>query len=183
MKSTVLPTPIGGQSNTATNHARYQRPFPPDVLVEILVPNILTSSEADWVPQSEGVDFRPLCFVSQGYFVNLLRVRKSGMLSRNYHANPVHAYVVKGRWFYLEHDWIAEEGSYAMEPPGETHTLIVPDDVSEMITLFHVTGAYVYVDPDGTPVGIEDVFTKLANARKHYEKIGLGPDYVKKFIR
>jgi 2,4'-dihydroxyacetophenone dioxygenase len=175
---------IGGQSNTATDHVPYQRPFPPDTLAEIVVPNILTSSEADWVPQSEGVDFRPLCFgVSQGYFVNLLRVRKSGMLSRHYHTNPVHAYVVKGRWFYLEHDWVAEEGSYAMEPPGETHTLIVPDDVSEMITLFHVTGAYVYVDPDGTPVRIEDVFTKLANARKHYEKIGLGPDYVRKFIR
>jgi 2,4'-dihydroxyacetophenone dioxygenase len=70
-----------------------------------------------------------------------------------------------------------------MEPPGETHTLFVPDDVSEMITLFHVTGTYVYVERDGAPVGIEDVFTKLAGARKHYDKIGLGPDYVKEFIR
>jgi quercetin dioxygenase-like cupin family protein len=94
------------------------------------------------VPQSEGVHFKPLCFnVTHGYFVNLLRVRKSGVLSRHYHTNPVHAYVLKGRWYYLEHDWVAEEGSYAMEPPGETHTLVVPEDVAEMITLFYVTGS------------------------------------------
>jgi hypothetical protein len=48
-----------------------------------------------------------------------------------------------------------------MEPPGETHTLEVPEGVEEMCTLFHVTGAYVYVDPYGKAERIEDVFTKL----------------------
>jgi hypothetical protein len=70
-----------------------------------------------------------------------------------------------------------------MEPPGETHTLIVPDDVPEMITLFHVTGAYVYVDPLGKPEGVEDVFTKIAHAQQYYERVGLGRDYVDRFIR
>jgi hypothetical protein len=128
-----------------------------------------------WVPQGPGVDFRPLLFsVSQGYFVNFLRVRRSGVLSRHRHAGPVSAWVLRGRWHYLEHDWWAEQGSYVFEPPGETHTLVVPDDVEEMITLFHVSGGYVYVDPDGAPVGVEDVFTKLAAARAHYDAIGLG---------
>jgi 2,4'-dihydroxyacetophenone dioxygenase len=52
-----------------------------------------------------------------------------------------------------------------------------------MITLFHVAGAYIYVEPDGTPVGVEDVFTKLAAARAHYEAIGLGASYADKFVR
>lgn len=78
--------------------------------------------------------------VSQGYFVNLLRVRKSGILSRHRHTGPVHATVLRGRWHYLEHPWWAEEGSYAMEPPGDIHTLEVPDGVDEMVTMFHVTG-------------------------------------------
>ena len=52
-----------------------------------------------------------------------------------------------------------------------------------MVTLFHVTGAYIYVDPDGNPTGVEDVFSKLAAARKHYEAVGLGADFVKQFIR
>jgi quercetin dioxygenase-like cupin family protein len=32
-------------------------------------------------------------------------------------------YVIRGRWKYLEHDWVAEEGSFVYEPPGEIHTL------------------------------------------------------------
>lgn len=144
----------------------------------------LADDKRFWVPQSEDVMFKPLVLsVSQGYFVNVLRVRKNGILSRHRHTGPVHATVLKGRWHYLEHDWWAEEGSYAFEPPGDIHTLEIPDGVEEMATLFHVTGAYIYVDPDGNPTGVEDVFTKLENARAHYERVGLGADYVEQFIR
>lgn len=137
-----------------------------------------------WVPQSDDVTFRPLLLsASQGYFVNLLRVRRSGILSRHRHTGPVHATTLRGRWHYLEHDWWAEEGSYSFEPPGDIHTLEVPDEVTEMITMFHVTGAYIYVEPDGTPVGVEDVFTKIRAARRHYEHVGLGGNYVDQFIR
>lgn len=144
----------------------------------------LDCDERLWVPQSESVSFRPLLLsVSQGYFVNILRVRKSGILSRHRHAGPVHALTLKGRWHYLEHSWWAEEGGYSFEPPGDIHTLEVPEDVEEMVTLFHVTGAYIYVDPDGTPNGVEDVFTKLENAKAHYESNGIGLDYLNSLIR
>lgn len=144
----------------------------------------LAADEQLWVPQGPGVEFRPLLLaVSQGYFVNLLRVRKSGILSRHRHAGPVHAFVLRGGWHYLEHDWSVQAGDYAFEPPGETHTLEVPDSVAEMITLFHVSGTYIYVDPDGHAVGVEDVFTKLAAARAHYDAAGLGADYADRFVR
>lgn len=52
-----------------------------------------------------------------------------------------------------------------------------------MMTFFHVTGNYTYVDPDGNAVGYEDVFTKIEAAQRHYEAIGLGADYVRNFIR
>lgn len=80
------------------------------------------------VPQAPSVDFRPLLFnTSQGWFVNILRVKKSGILSRHQHTGPVVAITLRGRWHYLEHDWWAEEGGFSMEPPGETHTLEVPE--------------------------------------------------------
>jgi hypothetical protein len=78
---------------------------------------------------------------------------------------------------------VAEEGSYVFEAPGKTHTLIVPDSVDEMMTWFHNTGGYTYVDPRGVPVGYEDVFTKIEAAKRHYKAIGLGEDYVNRFIR
>jgi 2,4'-dihydroxyacetophenone dioxygenase len=137
-----------------------------------------------WVPQTENVWFKPLMLnVSQGYFVNLLRVRKTGVLSCHRHSGPVHAFVLKGRWYYLEHPWVAEEGGYAFEPPGEIHTLYVPEDVTEMVTLFHATGGYTYIDQEGRPTGYEDVFTKIDYARQHYGRIGLGEDWVNRFIR
>jgi hypothetical protein len=153
---------------------------------DLVVPGILSLDfeEKLWVPQAPDVWFRPILFsVSQGYFVNLLRVRRSGILSRHRHSGGVHATVLKGRWHYLEHPWWATEGSHAFEPPGDIHTLEVPEDVQEMITLFHVTGAYIYVDPQGKPLGVEDVFSKLALAKAHYEKVGLGPNYVDQFVR
>jgi 2,4'-dihydroxyacetophenone dioxygenase len=88
-----------------------------------------------------------------------------------------------GQWHYLEHDWTATEGSYAFEPPGEVHTLVVDEGVDEMITWFHVTGGLIYVDPDGHPIGYEDVHTRLDATRRHYEAVGLGADYVDQYVR
>jgi hypothetical protein len=159
----------------------------PNVAEDLVTLDVLDLDNTDerlWVPQAKDVSFRPLLFsVSHGYFVNLLRVRKTGVLSRHRHSGPVFATTLRGRWHYLEHDWWAETGSCAFEPPGDIHTLIVPDGVSEMITLFHVTGAYIYVDPDGTPVAVEDVFSKLQLARDHFASVGLGADYADQFIR
>ena len=49
---------------------------------------------------------------------------------------------------------------------------MVDEDVEEMITLFQVNGVMIYVDPDGGVLGYEDVFTKIALCRAHYEKAG-----------
>lgn len=167
-----------------TSRMPYQMPFPKDALEEIVVPNAVPEDERIWVPQAENVWFRPLCLNrSQGYWMNLLRVRKAGVLSRHRHPQAVHGFVIKGRWRYLEHDWTAEEGGYVYEPPGETHTLVVDEGVEEMITMFQVNGVMYYVDPWGEHQGYEDVFTKIENCRAHYEEVGLGGDYVDQFIR
>jgi hypothetical protein len=145
-------------------------PVPPGARSEIFLQDVGDVPEERWVTQADNVAFLPLCLgVTQGYYVNLLRVRKSGVLSCHRHFGAVHAHVMKGRWFYLEHDWVATEGSFVMEAPGETHTLVVPDDVPEMITWFHVTAGYVYFE-NGQISAYEDVFTKLQRAREHYEE-------------
>ncbi len=157
---------------------------PLEMARDIVVPSAVPDDERVWVPQADGVWFRPLCLSTrQGYWVNLLRVRKSGILSRHRHPAPVHGYVIRGRWHYLEHDWVAETGSYVFEPPGETHTLTVPEDVPEMITMFHITGAMIYLDEQGQVKAFEDVFSKIDMCRKHYIACGLGAEFVDQFIR
>jgi len=78
---------------------------------------------------------------------------------------------------------VATEGGYVYEAPGETHTLVVDEHVEEMMTLFQVNGAMIYVDPDGKVQGYEDVFTKIDMCKAHYAAVGLGADYVERFIR
>lgn len=176
MESTISADPVSAMP--------YQLSHPSEALAELVVQPVLPLDERIWVPQAKDVWFRPLCLsASAGYWTNLLRVTKSGMLNRHRHSSPVHGFVLKGRWRYLEHDWIATEGSYVFEPPGETHTLVVPDDVDEMITFFQVNGVMYYVDPWGNGTGYEDVFTKIDMCRRHYAAVGLGADYVSQFIR
>jgi hypothetical protein len=90
---------------------------------------------------------------------------RQGIVARHRHTGPVFAHGLKGRWHYLEHDWVAEEGGFAFEPPGETHTVVVPEGCSEMVTLFNVTGALIYVSPHGAALGYDDVFTRLEKTR------------------
>jgi 2,4'-dihydroxyacetophenone dioxygenase len=162
----------------------YQLDQPVGMLPDLVIPDAVTEDERLWVPQAEDVWFRPLCLNrSNGYWVNLLKVRRSGVLSRHRHPGPVHAFVIKGSWRYLEHDWVATEGSYAFEPPGETHTLVVDEGVEEMITLFQVNGCMNYVDPWGETVGYEDVFTKIDMCRDHFERVGLGATHADRFVR
>lgn len=180
-----MPSVPGRTFNTAPSAMEpYRHPMPADCLSEIVVADAVPQDERLWVPQQENVWFRPLCLsASNGYWTSLLRVRQSGILSRHRHPQPVHGWVLRGSWRYLEHDWIASEGSYVFEAPGETHTLVVDDDVEEMITFFQVNGAMIYVDPDGKAVGYDDVFTKIELCRNHYADVGLGREFVDRFIR
>jgi quercetin dioxygenase-like cupin family protein len=144
----------------------------------------IPDDERVWVPQAEGVWFRPLLLNTvNGGWCNLLRVRRAGVLSRHRHPMLVVGYVIRGRWKYVEHDWTAEEGSFVFEPPGEVHTLTVPADCPEMITFFNIQGAMIYVDDQNRQTGYEDVFTKIDLCRTHYRDNGLGGSYVDQFIR
>ncbi|KAF4442769.1 cupin 2 domain-containing [Fusarium acutatum] len=146
----------------------YRGPRLPAVPDDLVLPGIFDfeCDERLWVPQAP--DFGFYLFFSPFLAATLSTFFESGDL---------------GRWHYLEHLWWATEGGYAFEPLGDIHTLEVPGDVKEMVTMFHVTGAYIYVDADGNPVGVEDVFSKLDKARKHYEAIGLGASFADQFMR
>ncbi|MEG6507407.1 2,4'-dihydroxyacetophenone dioxygenase family protein [Methyloligella sp. 2.7D] len=141
------------------------------------------NDERMWVELEPNVWFRPLFFdMTNGSHCEMLRVRRGGVLSRHKHPNVVHGLVLKGRWRYLEHSWIAEQGAYVYEPPGEVHTLTVDDD-DEMISFFYIGGPTLYVDEQDNVVSVEDNFQLIDFARKHYEKVGIGADFVDNFIR
>ena len=140
--------------------------------------------ERVWVPQAPDVWFRPLLLNTvTGQWCNLLKVTRSGIVSRHRHPGAVVGFVLRGSWKYDEHEWVADKGSFVYEPPGEIHTLRVPETCTHMVTFFNILGAMIYLDDDGRTVGYEDTFTKIEMCRRHYESVGLGADYVTQFIR
>ncbi len=113
-----------------------------------------------WVPYANGVWFQPCCFnVTSGGFSLVLKGLPGSMVGTHYHVGGVHGYTMRGKWRYLEHDWIAEPGTYIYEPAGEAHTLVIT----------------VYLDrpTNGSFAAYEDGFTLLELTRKHYREAGL----------
>ncbi len=136
-----------------------------------------------WVKIEDNVWFRPLFFdMTTGTHCEILRVRRGGVLSRHRHPTPVHGYVIKGSWRYFEHTWVATEGSYIFEPPGEEHTLTVDSD-DEMQTFFIVDGPVLYVDDNNKVIHVEDNVGLIETCREHFANNGLGADFVDQLIR
>jgi hypothetical protein len=47
----------------------------------------------------------------------------------------------------------------------------------------YVTGPLIWLDENGEPNGTFDVFDYIALVREHYEKNGIGADYIDKLFR
>jgi len=141
--------------------------------------------EKYWVKAKHepGVMWRPIMFNQpSGSRVELLRGKRGGQLTTHIHPGPVHGYTIYGTWYYLEHDWVAHKGSYLFEPPGDCHTLTC-GDCDEMMAIFFLSGALLYVDESQNVIGDDDNQTILDKAREHYDAVGLGASFVEQFVR
>jgi len=157
----------------------------PDASLMEIVELTAQDDERMWIKEpgtATDVRWRPLMFdLANGNHVELMRARKGGSLGRHLHATPVHGFVLKGSWRYIEKDWVAEPGAYVYEPAGDVHSLVC--DEEEMITLFHINGPIIYVNDDDSVLAIDDNKALIARAREHYANVGLGADYVDRLFR
>ena len=69
------------------------------------------------------------------------------------------------------------------EPSGETHPLVVPEGVDELITFFRVNGMMLSVDSWGKVQGYEDVFSKIDLFKTHFKAVRLGEDFMYQLVR
>jgi 2,4'-dihydroxyacetophenone dioxygenase len=134
---------------------------------------LASAADLPWVEQGPGVFFKPLRLSPvAGTWANILRVDQAGQVSRHRHLGAVQAWVLRGSWRYLEHDWVAHPGDYVFEGAGDVHTLTVePGDTME--TLFVIDGPYEYLNAAGEVIGLESAATKLAMYEAHCARHGL----------
>jgi 2,4'-dihydroxyacetophenone dioxygenase len=141
------------------------------------LPDVALDADAvPWVPNGQGLSFKPLHFSpSTGTWWNLVRVERSGVISRHLHVGgAVHGFVLQGSWRYRERDWVARPGTYVFEPPGDVHTLEVVGD-EPMVTLFCVEGLIQYLDDADNLIQQDDLRSRRQLYVDHCSRHGLEP--------
>ena len=78
---------------------------------------------------------------------------------------------------------IATAGDFVYETPGEGHTLVVYESDEIMLVHFNVTGPLIWLDEDGEPSGFFDAHSYIALCKEHYERVGIGADYIETLFR
>jgi 2,4'-dihydroxyacetophenone dioxygenase len=158
--------------------------FKAHALPEMYTANAPTDDERYYVPLTETVGTRPLLISpSQNRWCDVLMAKGAGLVNRHYHPQQVFAYTISGKWGYLEHEWTATAGDFVYEAPGEAHTLVAYESDEPMKVHFNVTGPLVWLDEAGQPTGTFDVFDYIALCKEHYDKIGIGADYIETLFR
>ena len=159
-------------------------PFRPGAKPDAYFAKIAEGDERLWVPFNDTVFSKPVWISPErNMWADVLMAKKAAIVSRHYHPCPIWAYTISGKWAYLEHDWTATAGDFVFEAPGESHTLVAYDHPDPMKVFFVVTGPLMWLDEDGKTVGHYDVFDYMAQARAHYEAVGIGADYLDTLIR
>jgi 2,4'-dihydroxyacetophenone dioxygenase len=158
--------------------------FKPDALPETYIQNAAADDDRYYVPFTETVSSRPLWISpSQNRWCDILLAKSAGLVNRHYHPHEVFAYTISGKWGYLEHDWVATAGDFIYETPGEGHTLVAYEHEEPMKVFFTVKGPLIWLDEEGKSAGHFDVHDYIAMCKAHYEKVGLGADYITSLFR
>ena len=158
--------------------------FKPDAMPESYLANAATEDDRYYVPISDTVSSRPLWIsVSQNAWCDVLMAKSAGLVNRHYHPHEVFAYTISGKWGYLEHDWVATAGSFVYETPGEAHTLVAYESDEPMLVHFKVRGPLIWLDENGDAVDFFDVHNYIELCKEHYEKVGIGADYIDSLLR
>jgi len=161
-----------------------EKVFKPDAAPEFYVADAPSEDLRYYAPLSETVFTRPILIApSQNRWCDVLYAKGAGLVNRHYHPHQVFAYTISGKWGYLEHDWVATAGDFVYEAPGEGHTLVTYEHEDPTRVHFNVTGPLIWLDDAGEPVGTFDVFDYIRVCKEHYDRVGLGADYIDTLMR
>ena len=158
--------------------------FKPDAQSEVYMAKIADGDDRYYVPLTETVFTKPVWISpTRNSWCDVLMATGAGLVNRHYHPHEVFAYTISGKWGYLEHDWVATAGDFIYEAPGEGHTLVAYEHPDPMKVHFKVTGPLIWLDENGEAAGSFDVHDYIALCKQHYDKVGIGADYIETLYR
>jgi 2,4'-dihydroxyacetophenone dioxygenase len=97
---------------------------------------------------------------ARGVWALAVRYEPGSGTERHHHTGDVFAFTTAGKWLYTGYGIEYVAGSFAHEPAGSTHTLVVPADNDEVTeVLFVINGANLILDDNDQIVRINDATT------------------------
>jgi hypothetical protein len=148
------------------------------MLYETVNTGVINDPDLPWIPfapYSNDVMVKYIkCDSIRGETIVLLKAPTSMQLPRHHHTGTVIVYTIKGSWKYLEHDWVAHEGSVVFETAATRHTPVaVPLDSDEVITFNIVQGELLYLDENDNVFAVENWKTGLERYLAYCREHGL----------
>ena len=133
-----------------------------DALRGQLPTHFVASDEIPWVPEGEGKWARPLQFLGDEGFVELLRMQSGTVMPLHRHTGEVHVYQLSGRRQLCTGEVIGP-GDYVHEPAGNVDWWKVIGD-EPMLALVVVAGEVEFIGPDGAVRGVANAATQARAA-------------------
>jgi quercetin dioxygenase-like cupin family protein len=95
--------------------------------------------------------------IPNGLWVIRTRFQPGYRVPTHKHTGQVFAFTISGAWKYEEYPEVMTGGSYLYEPAHSVHTLIVPEDATEVADVwFAIYGANLNLDAEGNVESIVD---------------------------
>jgi 2,4'-dihydroxyacetophenone dioxygenase len=146
--------------------------FVQDALHGLLPANITATSNLPWIPASTpGKWAKPLRFLGDRGFVELLRMTPGTVMPLHRHTGDVHVYTLTGQRQLCTGE-IVGPGDYAFEPAGHIDWWKVVGD-EDMLALAVVMGDVEFLGPGGEVRARANVETQRAEFERHCRANGL----------
>lgn len=126
-----------------------------------------------WVPLRAGMWMRPLCFLDEGYSLQL-RVAPGVRTGLHRHTGEVNALMLSGqRRIYTSGERLGP-GDFIHEPPGNQDDWGCEGD-QDCVIMITLTGRIDYLGPQGETLHHSDTHTAQAAYLSHCARLGLAP--------
>ena len=130
-----------------------------------LEPSAFHRGEDDlpWIDSGRGNEVKLLTAkISESLWIVRTRFQPGTAVQTHRHTGQVYAYTMSGSWHYKESEYVNRAGSFLYEPAGSVHTLLVPEDNTEVTDVwFQIYGANLNLDEEGNVESVTDAGSVL----------------------
>jgi 2,4'-dihydroxyacetophenone dioxygenase len=122
-----------------------------------VVPGVSYVDDAPWVDVAGGQRRLVHADVASGIWALGVRYEPGSGKDRHHHTGPVYGWTISGRWSYVEYGIDYTAGSFVHEEAGSAHTLVVPDDNTEVTEImFLIHGANLVLGDGDQVIAVND---------------------------